>query len=128
VNFQLQGGRYISTDLNILFVDDHADTREALSKLLQRRGYGVVTASSYDSAIHKASAMRFDLVIADIGLPDGNGLNILPEIRKLYPVRGIVISGYNQLTEIQQSAEAGYDRFLSKPFTAEALYEAVEKE
>jgi DNA-binding NtrC family response regulator len=117
----------VSNHLDILLVEDHADTCEAIAKLLRHRGHVVVTAADCESAIREAKKIRFDLLIADIGLPDGDGLNILPELQKLYPIRGITVSGYRRLAEIVKSADAGYSLYLSKPFAADAIIEAVEQ-
>ena len=67
--------------MNILLVDDHADTSRALKRLLERMGYQVQTADSVSSALQASQSEPFDIVISDIGLPDGSGLDLMREIK-----------------------------------------------
>jgi CheY-like chemotaxis protein len=80
--------------LRILVVDDHADTLLVLTTLLTRHGHAVQGALDFRSAVEIAQAGFFDLVICDIGLPDGDGCLLLNEFKKLYPIKAIAITGY----------------------------------
>ena len=63
----------------ILLVEDHPDTLRVMARLLKSLGYGVVTAASVAEALHQMDAEEFDLLVSDIGLPDGSGLDIMRE-------------------------------------------------
>jgi PAS domain S-box-containing protein len=108
----------------ILMVDDHEDTRAAMKKLLERSGYHVTTADSVQAAIQSAGDEPIDILISDIGLPDGSGLEImrhLRERRNCYPVRGIALSGFGMEEDVRKSREAGFDHHLTKPVTFDRL-------
>ena len=109
----------------ILYVEDHADTLDAFSRMLERHGHTVVTAQTFTAALELATAQKFDLLITDVGLPDGDGCDLLAKIRQLYPIRGIVISGYGMAKDVRRSDLAGYAIHLTKPVDREQLTNAV---
>ncbi len=112
---------------SILFVDDHDDTREAMARLLRLDGYEVETTGNCADTIAFAKQRRFDLLIADLGLPDGNGLELLAQLREIYPIKGIVVSGYGMLDDIDKSNAAGFARHLTKPIDTAELRKAIEE-
>ena len=120
------------TGLRILLVEDHTDTREAIAELLRLYGHQIESAGSVATALAAVgkgggeSACPFDLVISDIGLPDGSGLDLLREIRaRCGPeVKAICLSGYGMEEDMRQSREAGFLAHLTKPVSLEEL-EAV---
>ena len=108
----------------VLMVDDHADTRAAMRRLLERCGYHVTTADSVEAALRKATDAPVDILISDIGLPDGSGLEIMRHLRDRDghgPVRGIALSGFGMEEDIRKSREAGFDHHLTKPVTFDRL-------
>jgi hypothetical protein len=109
--------------LRILLVEDHADTREALSELLRMYGHDVQVAGSIAAALATAGAGRFDLVVSDLGLPDGSGLDLMPQIRALspYELKGICLTGYGMEEDIRKSREAGFLAHLTKPVNFQEL-------
>lgn len=109
----------------ILYVDDHADTLMVVKKLLAMDGHTIVIANSFAAALKEAREQRFDLLISDVGLPDGDGLMLLTEIRKLYAIKGIVVSGYGMATDVLDSDLAGYAIHLTKPIDFARLRDAV---
>ena len=112
----------------ILFVEDHQPTRVALSKLLGLYGYALTTADCCAAALRLAHAQAFDLLIADVGLPDGDGWDLLEQMRVRYPLlRGIVMSGFTMPADIRHTQLAGYARHLAKPVDAEALRGVIEE-
>lgn len=115
------------SNFRILCVDDHADTLLAMSKLLEHRGYEVATACGYGDALRKAHQKRFDVLIADVGLPDGNGLDLLSELQSLYPIRGVVVSGYAMQKDVEQALTAGYAVHVPKPIDVSQLFQAIER-
>jgi signal transduction histidine kinase len=119
--------------LRILLVEDHTDTREAIAELLRLYGHTIETADSVATALSAVigaagagGACAFDLVISDLGLPDGSGLDLLREIRARCgdEVKAICLSGYGMEEDMRQSREAGFLAHLTKPVSLQEL-EAV---
>src|SRR4029077_13431313 len=90
--------------LRILLVDDHDDTRRLLARLLLQRGHKVSTASSMHDAL-KLLEDRHDVLISDIGLPDGSGLELMQEARRRGHIRGIALSGFGMPEDMERSAK-----------------------
>jgi CheY-like chemotaxis protein len=106
----------------VLLVEDHAHTRTALQRMLQRRGHFVVPAGSRAEALAEAAQHRFDLLVSDIGLPDGDGYELLGELRKLQPhLQGIALSGFGMENDVRRSAAAGFSMHLVKPVSVSKL-------
>ena len=114
----------LSGPLRVLLVEDHADTRHLMQILLGQFGYEVTTAESVAAAVAKAD-VPFDLLVSDIGLPDGTGLDVIRELSKRRPVRGIVMSGFGMEADIQRSRDAGFAEHLTKPVSADRLRAAI---
>ena len=100
--------------LNILLVEDHEDTRRSMAKLLGRE-HVVRDVTDVASALRAAQDQSFDLVISDLGLPDGSGLELMRELRDRYKLKGICLSGFGMEDDIARSAEAGFEEHLTKP-------------
>ncbi len=111
--------------LRILLVDDHVDTCVALEKLLARRGHRVVTAHDVRSAIEAAQGDSFDLLISDMGLPDGTGVELMARLGEIGAVRGIAISGFGMYGDVEKSLAAGFAAHLIKPVQFQKLEEAI---
>ena len=112
--------------LDILLVEDHEPTRTALAHLLMRRGYEVKTAASLAEARVWAGKQVFQLLISDIGLPDGNGFDLMRELRAGNPgLQGIALTGYGMEEDIARSRSAGFATHLIKPARVQALEAAL---
>ncbi len=115
--------------LHILLVEDHADTAEAMADLLTLQGHRVTLANCVAAAKMAAAAAqeegRIDLVISDLGLPDGSGQDLMRELVRRWGLVGIAVSGYGMDEDIQRSREAGFARHLTKPVNLQALRDAV---
>jgi len=109
----------------ILLVDDHADTRHTLQRLLNRSGYEVTAAESVSTALQKADEGTFDLLVSDIGLPDGTGYDLMSAMRDRFGTRGIAFSGFGMDQDVQKSLQAGFSAHLTKPVDFERLKEAM---
>ena len=120
------GSNAKSTGLRILLVEDHRDTRQVLERLLTRFGYHVYTAKDVRTARECACASKFDLMISDIGLPDGSGLDLVQAVHRCQAIPAIALSGYGTETDRQQSRQAGYDEHLVKPIDSHRLRETIE--
>jgi CheY-like chemotaxis protein len=113
--------------LRILMVDDHEDTSSALKRLLTRLGYDVQLANSVQSALDIAASRPFDLIISDIGLPDGSGLDLMRQLTNRKPIKGIALSGFGMEEDIRKSFEAGFQEHLIKPVNVHKLQSVIEK-
>ncbi|MBC7783194.1 MAG: response regulator [Burkholderiales bacterium] len=110
----------------ILLVEDHADTAELLRMLLEDDGYSVDWAHDIDGALRLAEANQFDLLLSDLGLPDGSGVDLMRTLRERgSTVPGIVLSGYGQEKDVDQSRAAGFATHLVKPFSQKKLHDAI---
>jgi CheY-like chemotaxis protein len=104
--------------LRLLVVEDHSDTARTLRQLLLRRGYEVRSAESVKSALAIAQEFPFDVLVSDIGLPDGTGMDLMrsltssPQNRQ---IRGIALSGYGMHEDLERSKAAGFADHLTKP-------------
>jgi two-component system, chemotaxis family, CheB/CheR fusion protein len=117
--------------LHILLVEDHEDTAEAMTDLLRLMGHEVTVATSVAAAlavagaIHEGSGRRLDLVVSDLGLPDGSGQDVMRELAQRYGLRGIALSGYGMEEDVRRSQEAGFLRHLTKPVDLQMLKAAI---
>ncbi len=113
--------------LKILLVDDHHDTCAALEKLLARRGHLVAVSHDVRSAMDAAVRNKFDLLISDIALPDGTGMDLMMQLRAIANVPGIAISGFGNNDDIERSLQAGFSQHLIKPIKLDKLDDAIER-
>jgi CheY-like chemotaxis protein len=110
----------------ILLVDDHDDTRQALRSLLQRKGYHVLAASGSKEAKQIAAAQHYDLLVSDISMPDGSGLDLVRSL-KSSGVKAIAISGFGTDEDLERSRQAGFDEHITKPVSFEALELVIQR-
>jgi CheY-like chemotaxis protein len=111
----------------ILVVEDHRDTADVLVRLLRTCGYQVTLATGYIAAITLAIRDRFDLLLADICLPDGDGCDLLREIRGFYPVEGIAFSGRGMKADVDRCLHAGYHAHILKPASIQRICADIER-
>ncbi|HEX3625734.1 MAG TPA: PAS domain S-box protein [Verrucomicrobiae bacterium] len=112
-------------DIRILLVEDHEPTRESLTHLLSRRNYKVTPVGSLAEARSVAGKKKFNLLISDIGLPDGNGCDLMEEMRKNSHLKGIALTGYGMEQDVSRSYAAGFVAHLTKPVRMESLDDAL---
>ncbi len=122
-----QGHNNASERLRVLLVEDHPDTREVLSRLLNDASYSVKTASSVEAALQLAAAERFDVVISDLGLPDGTGYDLMKELRDRHGIRGIALSGYGMEQDQRRSREVGFLDHVVKPVDVSQLVAVIQR-
>src|SRR5204863_6917318 len=91
--------------LNILLVEDHDATCKVLSLLLRQLNHKVTAAPTVADALKHAEAKEFDLLISDLGLPDGTGYDLMRELKERYQLTGIALSGYGMDSDIEQSRD-----------------------
>jgi CheY-like chemotaxis protein len=101
--------------MRILIVEDHADSAEALDRWLKSKGHRTRSAGSCAEALALCEAEQFDLLIVDIGLPDGDGWELLGRVRRTCATPAIALTGYGRADDVARSRAAGFDAHLTKP-------------
>ncbi len=100
----------------LLVVEDEQATRRLMGRLLERLGHNVTLADSLEAAMNEVNATEFDLVISDIGLPDGSGLELMQRVKESRgSVPAIALTGYGMEEDIQRSRDAGFTAHMTKP-------------
>lgn len=110
--------RQSSRPLKLLVVEDHKDTAETLCRLLVRHGYEVRSADCVKEAKRVAEEYMFDVVVSDIGLPDGTGVELFEYLKVQSGernIQGIALSGYGMEQDLDRSKSAGFVEHLTKP-------------
>ena len=109
----------------ILFVEDNQNTAKAMKVMLELKGFAVDTAGSVAEAVGKIDEGEYDVVISDIGLPDGTGHDILKRSPK--SVTAIALSGYTSEADKQESLSRGFSDYVTKPFKIDDLLAAIKR-
>jgi CheY-like chemotaxis protein len=112
--------------LRILLVEDHGVTAQMIQIVLTSDGHMVETAGDVATALELAEKHAFDLLLSDLGLPDGSGHDLMRQLRERgqkFP--GIALSGYGQEEDIERSREAGFAAHLTKPASREGVVEVI---
>jgi CheY-like chemotaxis protein len=113
----------------ILLVEDHRDTARALSRLLSMLGHQVSIAQTVSEALSLVdSPDRFDLMISDIGLPDGSGLDLMTQLRQRFngsDMRAVALTGYGMQEDQRRALDAGFDAHMTKPVDIQKLADTI---
>jgi two-component system nitrogen regulation response regulator GlnG len=115
----------IASKTTVLVVEDDAAVRGLIALALYRMGHVVVTAADAPAALDLARTQRFDLVIADVGLPGGSGLTLVAEIRALLPDIGVLVVSGSPLRGPSTASPDQHIEVLEKPFRLDRLRAAV---
>jgi CheY-like chemotaxis protein len=109
--------------MRVLLVEDHADTNRSLTRLLRRRGYQVESAVDMKSALELTAQHEFDVLVSDLGLPDGSGYDVMRVLvsNAERPLFGIALTGFGMEEDVRKSREAGFKHHLVKPIDVNKL-------
>jgi len=113
--------------LRVLVVDDQKDTARMLCLFIGSAGHEVQTAETKAAALELAGQIPFDVLVADVRLPDGSGYELMSQLRTITPMKGIIFSGLSGAEEEDRSRAAGFSAFLVKPFDLDRLVETLER-
>ncbi len=113
--------------VRILLVEDHADTANVMRRILENAGYSVTHASNVATARELAMKQNFDLVISDLGLPDGSGFELMRYLKKTRGISGIALSGFGTEEDMAASSAAGFAEHLTKPVDWPQLRAAIDR-
>ena len=125
--YPLDGDGSAGDRAEILLVEDHEDTARALRRMLENAGYQVGYASTLASARDLAAKRHFQLVISDLGLPDGSGLDLMGELGDSGQLRGIALSGFGSESDVAAAKAAGFAAHFTKPVDWERLRHAIHR-
>jgi PAS domain S-box-containing protein len=117
----------LTRPMRILLVEDHADSAKVLSKILSRLGYEVDTAGTSGSALDFYRSNQYDLVLSDIGLPDGSGIELVQKMKGIKEVPAIALSGFGTEEDILRAQQTGYLHHLTKPVDIQQLQAAIQR-
>ncbi len=115
----------ITGTADLLLVEDHADTARVMQRVLESAGYSVMHAASIAQARDLAHGRKFDLVISDVGLPDGTGLDLMRDLKETHGLMGIALSGFGTEDDVNASKAAGFTEHITKPVDWERLRDAI---
>jgi CheY-like chemotaxis protein len=101
--------------MRVLLVEDHEDTNRSLTQLLRRRGYHVQSAHTVQAALAAAAQEEFDVLVSDIGLPDGSGIDLMEKLKSNHPIFGIALTGFGMEDDLRKSHDVGFHHHLVKP-------------
>lgn len=113
--------------LRVLLVEDHEDTCRVMARLLRHSGYRVTTANTVRQALAELESGEFDLLISDLGLPDGTGWELMRQISGKRPLKGIALSGFGTEDDIRRSREVGFVEHLTKPVDLARLTSVIQR-
>jgi DNA-binding response OmpR family regulator len=124
------GSTSLTMQKTVLIIEDEPNIIEAISFLLSRQGWNVVTHSDGGNAIERIVFLKPDLIILDVMLPNKSGFDILQEIRSRpafseLPV--LLLTAKGQKRDRQAAEDLGASHFMSKPFANQEILDAVEK-
>ena len=111
--------------MRVLLVEDHADTRNVLGVLLNRCGCQTLTVKNVKDARHHLSKMPFDILISDLNLPDGDGIDFVREAKQTQSLKAIAVTARTSPEEREIGLQAGFDVYLTKPIDFHALRVAL---
>ena len=105
----------------ILLVEDHADTARALRRLLERDGHEIAAAYTVEEALEHLKTEKFDLMLSDIGLPDGTGLELIRKVRSISNLPAVALTGFGMEEDVRSCQQAGFNEHLTKPINFQKL-------
>jgi two-component system CheB/CheR fusion protein len=121
------GSHLSMQSLRVFLVENHEDTVRYIKLYLKQLGHEVFVAAEMETALREIPKSRCDVLISDIGLPDGDGWVLLERLGSNRPAFAIAISGYGTGNDQRKSRSAGYNSHLVKPFLPQALFTLLQE-
>ncbi len=106
---------------NILLVEDDIHISNINSQIISREGYNVITVSTAESCMNKVRENNIDLIVMDIHLPDGNGVDLCQKIKAMKNIPIIFLTAMNENSDIVKGLDAGGDDYVTKPYDLSVL-------
>jgi CheY-like chemotaxis protein len=124
---QTQGMTSPSGHLTILLVENHEDTITYVRRFLEHYGHEVRVGRTVHEAVAQVEEKEPDVILSDIGLPDGDGWKLLQQLRLKTKAYAIAMSGFGARADLDRSLAAGYQDHLVKPFAPNKLLDALRR-
>jgi CheY-like chemotaxis protein len=112
--------------LTILLIEDHVDTADVMAQLIRGLAHEVTVVGRVDDALAATQSIRFDLVISDVGLPDGTGLDFIKAFREHSDVPAVALTGFGTDEDVRRCLSAGFTSHLTKPVNFSQLETMIE--
>jgi CheY-like chemotaxis protein len=113
--------------LRILLIEDHEDTAQVLQNVLRQMGHAVETCPTVAAACQKLHESQFDILLSDIGLPDGTGIDFIKAARQICQTPAVALTGYGMAEDVEKCLQAGFDEHLTKPIDVERLEKTLSR-
>lgn len=110
-----------SASLTVFLVENHEDTRTLLCVMLEALGHRVTAAGTMADALKWLPESGCDVLISDIGLPDGDGWELMRRLQLRHPIYAVAMSGFGMSTDSERSYSVGFRHHLVKPYGVEQL-------
>ncbi|SMG23884.1 hybrid sensor histidine kinase/response regulator [Paraburkholderia susongensis] len=115
-----------ASPLTVLLIEDHADTAEVMAQLIRSVGHAVTVVGRVDDALAATQLQRFDLVVSDVGLPDGTGLDFVKAFREHSDAPAVALTGFGTDEDVRRCLGAGFTSHLTKPVNFGQLETMIE--
>ncbi|SEI44898.1 hybrid sensor histidine kinase/response regulator [Paraburkholderia diazotrophica] len=112
--------------LTILLIEDHADTADVMAQLMRTLGHEVTVVGRVADALAATQSAPFDLIVSDVGLPDGTGLDFIKAFRERDDAPAVALTGFGSDEDIRRCLEAGFTSHLTKPVNFSQLEQVIE--
>jgi PAS domain S-box-containing protein len=113
--------------VRLLLVEDHVDTARALVRLMESRGYKIASVPNVETGLQAVAREPFDLILCDLGLPDGTGIDFIQTVRKSHQTPAIALTGFGMQQDVDRAEQAGFDAHLTKPVNLQKLEATIWK-
>ena len=113
---------------SILLVEDNIDTAEAMQFLLTEYGYEVEVAENVAAACRRVDARRYDVLVSDMGLPDGDGIDVLRRYAPQPDQIAVALTGYGMESDVRRCLDAGFAFHLTKPLDIDQLIRVLQRD
>jgi signal transduction histidine kinase/ActR/RegA family two-component response regulator len=117
----------LSDKVRLLVVEDHVDTARALVRLLENRGYQPVCVHNVKAGLEAVGRNEFDLILCDLGLPDGTGIDFIKKVRETHQTPAIALTGFGMQQDVERAEQAGFNAHLTKPVNLQKLEATILK-
>jgi DNA-binding NtrC family response regulator len=116
-------GQFAPSARKVLVVDDEAVVANSIRKILSRKGFSIEEAFTCKDALGQVFSRDYDLVLLDMRMPDGNGMDVLQKIKAKKPeLRVVIVTGYASIDTAVEAIQKGASDYMPKPFTPDELY------
>lgn len=107
--------------VRLLLIEDHSDTARALVRLLENRGYTIESVPNVAVGLEATARGDFDLLLCDLGLPDGTGIDFIEKVRETDKTPAIALTGFGMQQDVERAQNAGFNAHLTKPVNLQKL-------